>query len=137
MIPLFIFSFPTFSHSDCISLILKLPSLTLHRTVIYSCHLLDLIVTTLSSTRIGCIYPNSFQQIELLTDYFIVEFFINHKFTNIKRKLITYRDFMSIDLPSFFNQYQNCDLFSYFPLSIGTFATSQLSSVSMTQSCLP
>ena len=50
---------------------------------------------------IGCIYPNSFQQIELLTDHFIVEFSINLKFTNIKRKRVTYRDYKSIYLPRF------------------------------------
>ena len=47
--------------------------------------------------------PNSFQQIELLKDHFIIEFSINLKFTKIKRKCITYRDFKSIDLTRFVN----------------------------------
>ena len=34
-------------------------------------------------------------------DHYIVEFFINLKFTKIKRKRITCRDFKSIDLPRF------------------------------------
>ena len=55
----------------------------------------------LSSPLIGCININSFQQIELLTEYFIIEFSINLKYTKIKRKRITYRDFKSIDLPKF------------------------------------
>ena len=164
-------SFPPFSYSDCISLTLKLPNLTLHLTVIYrppkhetslffdefhdfihklpssssylpivlgdlnyhynspiyphgdfkllteslslcqhisfpthsSGNTLDMIFTPLSSPLIRCINPNSFQKIELLTDHFIIEFSINLKFTNIKRKRITYRDFKSIDLPRFVN----------------------------------
>ena len=51
--------------------------------------------------RIGCTNHNSFQQNELLTDHFIVEFSINLKFTKIKLKRITYRDFKSIDIPRF------------------------------------
>ena len=62
-----------------------------------------MIFTPLSSPLIRCINPNSFQKIELLTDHFIIEFSINLKFTNIKRKRITYRDFKSIDLPRFVN----------------------------------
>ena len=62
-----------------------------------------MIFTPLSSPLIICINPNSFQKIELLTDHFIIEFSINLKFTNIKRKRITYRDFKSIDLPRFVN----------------------------------
>ena len=58
-----------------------------------------MIFTLLSSLLIGYINPNYFQQIELLTDHFIVEFSINLKFTNIKRKRITYRYFKSIDPP--------------------------------------
>ena len=164
-------SFPPFSYSDCISLTLKLPNLTLHLTVIYrppkpetslffdefhdfihklpssssylpivlgdlnyhynspiyphgdfkllteslslcqhisfpthsSGNTLDIIFTPLSSPLIRCINPNSFQKIELLTDHFIIEFSINLKFTNIKRKRITYRDVKSIDLPRFVN----------------------------------
>ena len=53
--------------------------------------------------NIKYINPNSFQKIELLTDHFIIEFSINLKFTKIKRKHITYRDFKSIDLPRFVN----------------------------------
>ena len=36
-------------------------------------------------------------------DHFIIEFSINLKFTKIKRKRIKYRDFKSIDIPSFVN----------------------------------
>ena len=67
----------------------------------FSGNTLDMIFTPLSSPHIWCINNNSFQQIELLTDHFIIEFSINLKFTNIKRKLITYRDVKSIDLPRF------------------------------------
>ena len=62
-----------------------------------------MIFTPLSSPLVICINPNSFQKNELLTDHFIIEFSINLKFTKIKRKLITYRDFKSIDLPRFVN----------------------------------
>ena len=62
---------------------------------------LDMICTPLSSPLILCINPNLFQQIELLTDHFIVEFSINLKFTTIKRKRITYKYVKSIDLPTF------------------------------------
>ena len=60
-----------------------------------------MIFTPLSSPLDRCINPNSFQQIELQTDHFIVEFSINLKFTKIKRKRIKYIDFKSIDLPIF------------------------------------
>ena len=60
-----------------------------------------MICTPLSRSPIGYIKSNYFQQIELLMDHFIVEFFINLKFTKIKRKSITYRYFKSIDLPRF------------------------------------
>ena len=164
-------SFPPFLYSDCLSLTLKLPNLTLHLTVIYrtpkpeiilffdefhdfihklpssssylpivlgdlnyhynspiyphgdfkllteslslcqhisfpthsSGNILVMIFTPLSSHLVRCINPNSFQKIELLTDYFIIEFSINLKFSKIKRKRITYRDFKSIDLPRFVN----------------------------------
>ena len=62
-----------------------------------------MIFTPLSSPLVRCINPNSFQKIELLSDHFIIEFSINLKFTKIKRKLITYRDFTSINLPRFVN----------------------------------
>ena len=62
-----------------------------------------MIFTPLSSPLVRCIKPNSFQKIELLTDHFIIEFSINLKFSKIKRKCITYRDFKSIDLPRFVN----------------------------------
>ena len=62
-----------------------------------------MIFTPLSSPLVRCINPNSFQKIELLTDYFIIIFSINLKFSKIKRKRITYRDFKSIDLPRFVN----------------------------------
>ena len=62
-----------------------------------------MIFTPLSSPLVRCINPNSFQKIELLTDHFIIEFSINLKFTKIKRKRIAYRDFKSIDLPTFVN----------------------------------
>ena len=57
----------------------------------------DMIFTPLSSHLVRCINPNSFQQIKLLTDHFIIEFSINLKFTKSKRKRITYNDFKSID----------------------------------------
>ena len=50
---------------------------------------------------IGCIHHKYFQLIELLTDHFIVKFSINLKFTKIKLKLITYREFKSIYLQRF------------------------------------
>ena len=65
------------------------------------CNTLDMVFTPLSSSLIGCINPKSFQQIELLTDHFIVKFSINLEFTKIKRKRINYRDFKSIDLQRF------------------------------------
>ena len=43
-----------------------------------------MIFTTLSSHHIKYVIPNSFYQIELITDHCIVEFSINIKFTNIK-----------------------------------------------------
>ena len=60
-----------------------------------------MIFTPLSSPIVRCINPKSFQQIELLTDHFIIEFYINLNFKKIKRKRITYRDLKSIDLPRF------------------------------------
>ena len=62
-----------------------------------------MICTPLSSHLVRCINPNSFQKIELLTNHFIIEFSINLKFTRIKRKRITYRDFKSIDILRFVN----------------------------------
>ena len=62
-----------------------------------------MICIPLSRPFVRCINPNSFQKIELLTDHFIIKFSINLKFTKIKRKLITYIDFKSIDLPRFVN----------------------------------
>ena len=62
-----------------------------------------MIFTPLSSPLVRCINTNSFQKIELLTDNFIIEFSINLKFTKIKRKCITYRDFKSIYLSRFLN----------------------------------
>ena len=55
-----------------------------------------MIFTPLSNPLIGCINPNSFQQIEILTDDFIVEFSIILKFTKIKRKRITITKYRSI-----------------------------------------
>ena len=59
-----------------------------------------MIFTPLSSPLIVCINSNSCQQIDLLTDHFIVEFSINLKFTKIKQKRITlYIEILSLDLP--------------------------------------
>ena len=62
-----------------------------------------MIATPIYSPLIGCINPNSFNKLNYGTDHFIVEFSIDIKFTKIKRKRITYRDFKSIDLPRFVN----------------------------------
>ena len=162
---------PSILYSNCLSLTLKLPNLTLHLTVIYrppkpetilfldefndfihnlpssssyllivlgdlnyhynypiyphgdfkilteslylckhisfpthsSGNILDMIFTPRYNLLVRCINPNSFQKIELLTDHFIIEFSIILKFTKIKRKRNTYRDFKFIDLPRFVN----------------------------------
>ena len=95
---------PIYPHSD-FKLLTEFLSLCQH--ISFPTHssgnTLDMIFTPLSSPLVRCINPNSFQKIELLTDHFIIEFSINLKFSNIKRKRITYRDFKSIDLPRFVN----------------------------------
>ena len=145
ILPISIHFIPPFSYSDCLSLTLNLPNLTLHLTVIYrppkpetilffdefhdfihklpssssylpivlgdlnyhynspiyphgefkllteslslckhisfpthsSGNTLDMIFTLLSSPLVRCINPNSFQKIELITDHFIIEFYIS------------------------------------------------------------
>ena len=103
----FHFNSPIYPHGD-FKLLTKYLSLCQH--ISFSTHsngiTRDMICIPFSSPLVGCIHPNSFQQIKLLTDHFIVEFSVNLKFTKIKQNIVyrdfkTYTDFKSIDLPTF------------------------------------